>query len=287
LIRKIGIVVKPGAEPKRLDAVLTPLVNWLEQKNIEYVLEPDLAQSGQDAANVEDMVDMVDLFLGLGGDGTVLSIARRTAAYSIPVLAVNLGGLGFITEIKAEEMLPTLEQVIAGNYDTEKRMMLDVRLFNHRKQEVARACGLNDVAVRKTSESRLIELDIYVDNQCLTTYAADGLLVATPTGSTAYSLSAGGPIVHPQMNALIITPICPHTLTNRPVIVDSERVIRVVNASATKQVNLTVDGQLAYDLSARGEVEIRQSEHSLTLVVSPYKDYFAVLREKLRWSGRP
>lgn len=289
MIHRVGVVVKPNPDPERVKPALSSLLAWLKTHSQTVIITPNAAEFATSefvVMRVEELVDNVALIVALGGDGTLLSIARKTASLSLPILAVNLGGLGFITEVKVEEMLPTLDLILADNFRTEKRMMIEI---THTENGIAKNCcnGLNEVVVNKKNISRLIDLDVFVDDVYVTSYSADGLIVATPTGSTAYSLSAGGPIVHPSHNAFIITPICPHTLTNRPLIVDSSSVIKIVNSSDENAVNLTIDGQVPFNLSPQGEVRVKRSEHNLTLVVSPYNDYFAVLREKLRWSGRP
>ncbi len=226
-----------------------------------------------------------DLVVALGGDGTILRVARAVAEYNVPVLGVNLGGLGFLTEVTMEELYKTLTKIVSGKVTTEKRMMLKAEIWRggHKRGEYL---ALNDVVVNMSREARVISLDLEVDNKLVANYIADGLIIATPTGSTAYNLSAGGPIVYPDMKVLVIAPICPHMLTLRPLIVPARKTVTVTLKSDHKEGNLTMDGQVAVKVRANDTIRIRAAEEELHLITNPYKNYFEVLRTKLKWSER-
>lgn len=263
------------------------VMSWLRQRGLEVLLEEDLARS---LAIERDYVDsdlpgQSDLVVILGGDGTLISVARHLGAQEKPILAVNLGSLGFLTEITRDETFSTLERVLAGEYELSRRMKLDC-LVLRAGIEVGHYSVLNDVVINKGALARIIDMEATVNGQYLTTFKADGLIVATPTGSTAYNLAAGGPIIDPQVNSLVITPICPHTLTNRPLIVPGDAVIRLRVTFDDQMVHLTADGQVGMQLQLGDIVELQQSTVHTLLIKSPTKDYFEVLRAKLRWGER-
>jgi NAD+ kinase len=215
----------------------------------------------------------------------LLSAARAAGGRNIPIFAVNLGGLGFLTAIKTGELYPQLERALRGELAIERRRMLQTELWRGR-HHVASYQGLNDMVLAKAEIARMIDLEVHVDDSFVCVYKADGLIVATPTGSTAYSLSAGGPIVFPSVSALSITPICPHMLTNRPVIVPDGSVIQVTVLAADHATYLTIDGQVGELLKQGDRVVCRRSEHSISLIQPPNLLFFDVLREKLKWGGR-
>ena len=225
------------------------------------------------------------LVIVLGGDGTFLSAARLVRSGAVPILGINLGGLGFLTDFTVEELYPVLEKILSGKFKTERRMMLSAAIV--RKDKVlAEYSVLNDVVINKAAIARIIDLETSINEHYLTTFKADGLIISTPTGSTAYSMAAGGPIVSPALQAIILTPICPHTLTNRPILVPSSAELRVIIQSKQEDIFLTFDGQVGQRLKAGDLVKIKKSEHYLRMIKSPFKDYFAVLRTKLRWGER-
>ena len=228
---------------------------------------------------------MVNLIIVLGGDGTLISVARLVNDLRTPILAVNLGSLGFLTEITLAELYPVLEQTLKGEFVISTRMMLEA-VIRRGGREVGRYRVLNDVVINKGALARMIDMEASVDGSYLTTFKADGLIIATPTGSTAYNLAAGGPIIHPGLHCLVISPICPHMLTNRPIIVSDESLITVVVKFQDEDVVLTADGQVGMPLQGGDVVEVRRSKSSTLLVKSPSKDYFEVLRTKLRWGER-
>jgi NAD+ kinase len=222
----------------------------------------------------------------LGGDGTLISAVRALGAHDVPILGVNLGSLGFLTEITIEELYPTLESWLAGDFRVSERMMLQVTVVRN-GVDLETHKVLNDVVINKGALARIIDLETMVDGYNLTTFKADGLIISTPTGSTGYSMSAGGPIVHPAMNCLIITPICPHTLTNRPVLVAEEAQVAIaVKSLEDEDVFLTLDGQVGLELRCGDEVRVNKAHRTATLVSSPNRDYFEILRKKLKWGER-
>jgi NAD+ kinase len=226
----------------------------------------------------------VDLLLVLGGDGTLLSMARLVADLNVPILGVNLGGLGFLTALTVDELFPALEALLAGELLVEERMMLAARV-TRQGERLSEYVALNDVVITKSAMSRIINLDVSVQGQFATAYRADGLIVSTPTGSTAYCLSAGGPIVFPTMDAIVLTPICSHTLTNRPIVLPGGQPIDVTLQS-DQDVMLTMDGQVGFHLKRGDRVEIRQAAARIRLLRFPQKHFFSVLRTKLKWGER-
>ncbi len=230
----------------------------------------------------EHIADQADILLVLGGDGTLLAAARVAAARCIPILPINLGSLGFLTSFTVEELYPALEETLAGRSSMDQRVMLQVELVRA-EAVVDLQHVLNDAVVNKSALARMIELELFIDDDFVCRYRADGLVVATPTGSTAYSLSAGGPIVHPSVEAFIITPICPHTLTDRPVVVRDSSCIEVKLAGNSESVFLTLDGQKGIPMESEDRIRITRSPHCLKLIQPPKKPYFEILRSKLKW----
>jgi NAD+ kinase len=233
-----------------------------------------------------ELADQVDLVIVLGGDGTLLAVARAVGERRVPILGVNLGTLGFLAEISQDELFPTLEDVLAGRLRTETRMRLDVRV-EHDGRELGRYLALNDAVIAKTALSRMIDLETWTDNVEVTTYHGDGVIAATPTGSSAYSLSAGGPLLLPGIGAIVLTPICPHALTQRPIVLpESCRVEIVVLDTRGGEVHLTVDGQVGRELREGDRVTLCASDVPLQMLVPPDRNRFEVMRNKLRWGER-
>jgi NAD+ kinase len=226
-----------------------------------------------------------DLVIVLGGDGTLLSVARRANSRIVPILGVNLGSLGFLTSTTTSELFSTLEQVLQGEYEVEQRSLLSVTLMRNGERTESFQV-LNDAVINKGALARIIDLEAWVDDHYLCTYKADGLIVATPTGSTAYSLAAGGPIIAPAVSVVVLSPICPHMLTNRPIVLPDTANIRVVLRTAEEDVILTLDGQEGHPLKQGDTVSIKRSDSTVALIKPQNRTFFEVLRSKLRWGER-
>ena len=286
MIRSVGIVCKPIREV--VSSMVPPLVQWLGERKIAVFVDQETAQCVDPGAPVvprDALAARIDLLIVLGGDGTLLSATRALGGQKVPILAVNLGGLGFLTSVTREELYPVLERVLAGEHQVSERMMLVAKIL--RNNETAdRQVALNDAVINKAALARMLDFDVYVDRAQVGRYRADGLIVATPTGSTAYSLAAGGPVVHPELDALVITPICPHMLTNRPLVIPDTACVEIDIAAAEEPVYLTLDGQVGFKLEPRDRVAITKSPSRVAFVQSPQKSYFEVLRSKLRWGER-
>jgi len=283
-MKKIGIICKPGKpEPPEIIREILP---YMEEKGFEVFLD-EVASGPLDRKGYSraEMPDLVDAVIVLGGDGTMLSVARLVAPRGIPILGVNLGGLGFITEVNRSEVREAIDRMLVEQCSVEERMMLNVHIHRH-GEKISDYLVLNDVVINKGALARIVDLETFIDHQYVTTYKADGLIVATPTGSTAYNLSAGGPVIHPTVNTLVITPICPHTLTNRPLVISDGSMVEIVLQSGSEDVFLTLDGQVGFSLRKGDRVEIRKSEHRTKLLIPCEKDYFDILRSKLKWGER-
>ncbi len=284
-MKRVGIVVKPN-KPEAI-SVARELIGWLERKNVGVALDPSAAPSLNPALSCspEEMGLSVDLVVVLGGDGTLLSAARYLNGDKVPILGVNLGGLGFLTEITLEELYPVLDRVLDGKVKTERRMRLKVVVFRQ-GEKVGEYTILNDAVISKTVLARIIHLRHSVDGVYVTTYRGDGIIICTPTGSTAYSLAAGGPIVYPSLDSVLITPICPHTLTNRPLLIPDRATVEFILETEESDVRLTLDGQVGCDLLPFDRISITKAQNHVLFIKSPYRDYFEILRTKLKWGGR-
>jgi len=251
------------------------------------VLEEEAAsQIGYgDKFEMEHVGEGADVIVVLGGDGTLLSVSRHGKGSEVPIIGVNLGSLGFLTETSIEEFATTLDKVLKDDFSISRRIMLDVRVMRA-GDPIFDITILNDAVITKDALARIIDIETYVNEEYLTTYKADGLIVSTPTGSTGYSMAAGGPLIYPSLTNLIVTPICPHTLTNRPIILPESVVIRAVLKSMNEKVILTLDGQVGFPLEYADEVTVRKSNHFVHLVKSLSRGYFEILRTKLKWGER-
>src|SRR6266481_5016512 len=287
-IKRIGVVVKPH-QPDAL-ATLCHLTEWLNARGIKLIGGLDVDgeriehETGCEVETVKDekLAETVDLMLVLGGDGTMIATARMLGDKEVPVIGVNYGGLGYLAEFPIEELFPALEAILNGHYQVEPRVMLAAEL-RRGEELVTKTRVLNDVVMNKSALARIIEIETYLDDQFVNSFRADGLIVSTPTGSTAYNLSAGGPVIYPSMNAVVITPICPFTLSNRPIVVPDESTIEVRLMTDNEDVALTLDGQVGFPLQAGDRVVIRKSHSTFNLVQPASRNYFDVLRDKLRW----
>jgi len=284
-MERIGIYAKRN-HPAAVK-VARELAAWMRERGIEVFLEKPLAEAMGEGAGFPGgaIPAQVELIIVLGGDGTLISVARQVGPLRVPILGVNLGSLGFLTEITLDELYPTVELALAGGYTVSERMMLKA-VVRRAGREIGQYRVLNDVVINKGALARIIDMEAWVDDTYLTTFKADGLIVATPTGSTAYNLAAGGPIIYPGLHCLVISPICPHMLTNRPIIVSDDSVIRIEVKFQDEDVAFTADGQVGMPLQGGDVVELRKSKSCTRLIKSPTKDYFEVLRTKLRWGER-
>lgn len=282
MTKKIGIISKP----KKKDAgdILASLVDWLHKRDIEPLMDKETAGliDMETYYERQDIATLSEFIIVLGGDGTLLSVARHIGGRGTPILGVNLGSLGFLTEVTLEEMYPLLEEILAGKMRVVERVMLDASIQRD-GVEAARYLVLNDVVINKGALARMILMETLAGGKYLNMYRADGLIISTPTGSTAYSLSAGGPIVYPTVGSLIISPICPHTLTNRPIVVPDNMDIEVTLRTENEDVLVTLDGQEGFPLKYMDTIVVKKSASKTKLILSPKKDYYQILRQKLRW----
>ncbi|MBV9302779.1 MAG: NAD(+)/NADH kinase [Acidobacteriaceae bacterium] len=283
-ISKVGIISKPKIA--HAPDIVCGLLEWLDERGIRYRCDEQTAQYADlsDYYSREEVPEGTDLVIVLGGDGTLLSAARVVAGRDIPLFPVNLGQLGFLTAITLNELYPELERALRGEHRIGHRRMVECELSRD-GQVIATYSALNDVVIGKSMLARMIDLDTHVDSHFVAAYKADGLIVSTPTGSTAYSLSAGGPVIFPSVAAFCITPICPHMLTNRPVIVPDTSVISILS-HGDEGTFLTVDGQVGEPMSKGDRVICRSSPHKISLIRPPKMLFFDVLREKLKWGER-
>ena len=286
-IKTVGVIVKPNhAEAWKTACELS---DWLEKRGITLVGKPRVQSESTDPARCEiNTVDderfanESDLIVVLGGDGTMISTARLIADSDALVLGINYGSLGYLTDFRIEEMFPALEAIFTGEYEIDRRVMLHAE---HWRGEEMLATGrvLNDVVLNKAALARIIEIEVSLNGLYVNSFRADGLIVSTPTGSTAYNLSAGGPIIYPSMNAVVLTPICPFTLTNRPIVVPDDAIIELKLEQENEGVVLTLDGQIGYTMKTDDRVRIRKSRTTFNLVQPQNRNYFDVLRNKLKW----
>lgn len=280
--KSIGILTKPKFP--EVKTTLQAVVSWLRDRKIDVILDTTSAGLLCEQGGIQktQLANRADVLLVLGGDGTMLNAARLAGERGIPIFGVNMGGLGFLTEVRLEHLYPSLERIFANEFVLDERLMLATHIHRH-GEPVAQGVVLNDVVVSKGTLARMIELKIEIQGHFVTNLRGDGLIISTPTGSTAYSLSAGGPIINPAVHSLILTPICPHTLTHRPLIVPDESEIDVTLTSKDEGAMATLDGQVGVALTQGDTVVIKSSECRTKLIRFPETNYFGVLREKLKW----
>ena len=283
--RSVGIIYKHHHEPARSEAL--KLGAWFENRGITVFSQEMNAETVEDGIFRDNLFipKDVDWVVVLGGDGTLLGAARQVGRYGAPILGVNLGGLGFLTCIPLERLYPVVETMVKGGLQVESRMMLETTVLREKK-EVIRFQVLNDVVINKSTLARIIDLNVVINGVFVTTFRADGLIIATPTGSTGYNLSAGGPILYPTIETFVLTPICPFTLTNRPIIIPDTAVVGIeMGRESEETVVLTFDGQVGFDLSHGDKVNIFKSKEKINLFMPPDQDHFHILRTKLMWGG--
>ncbi len=283
-MQRIGIICKIGiSEPAEL---LKELLPWFRQRGYETFIDIETASIlNIDGFARSQIPSLSDLIIVLGGDGTLISTCRLVADKEVPILGVNIGGLGFLTEVPIDKLYEMLEIVLTGNCPIEERLMFKSQVLRHGAL-IAEYNVLNEVVVNKAALARIIDLETYVNQSYVTTFRADGLIISTPTGSTAYSLSAGGPILYPTLDNIVLTPICPHTLTNRPIVLDGNSVIEVILRSPTERVYLTLDGQVGFSVMQNDTVVVVKSPFKTRLLIPCDRDYFEILRQKLKWGER-
>jgi len=286
--KHIGLLGK--SEDRNVSITLRALTAYLEQQKIGILLDESIAacfpEPPHPVVDRQALADSCDLAIVVGGDGTLLNAARSLAESGIAVLGVNFGRLGFLVDVSPEEMTQQMEKILAGDFIEERRTLLHATVSRN-NDVLSKTAALNDVVVHKKDVARMIELDTWIDDYFVNTNRSDGLIVSTPTGSTAYALSGGGPILHPKLDAITLVPICPHTLSNRPIVVHDESVIKIIIHQGTLEATVSCDGQVSHTLEAGDHIIIRKHEHSLRLLHPQGHDYFAILREKLRWSKQP
>ena len=287
MVRRVGII----SRPRRADIarVVPPLVKWLQAHGAEVFCDSEtgdcIGPLTVQTQQREELPARSDLLIVLGGDGTLLSAARLVANRPVPILAVNLGGLGFLTTVSLDDLYEILEEVFLGKNRVSERVLLDAQIVRG-GDVIRRQIALNDAVLNKAALARIMDVELRVDSEYVTTYKADGLILSTPTGSTAYSLSAGGPIVYPTVEAFVVTPICPHTLTNRPLVIPDTAQIEIDFQSEDDAVFLTLDGQIGIELMRKDRIVVRKAPEKLRLVIPSKKTYYQVLRNKLKWGER-
>lgn len=285
-IKRVGIISKP--KKTEIREIVPPLSAWLRERDVEVFFDREtsaIVEGSAKSVSRNELPGQADLLVVLGGDGTLLATARALNRKPVPILAVNLGGLGFLTVITLEELYPTLEQVLAGKAQIERRVQIAGELV--RADEVISSfLALNDVVLNKGAIARIMDFDVLVDGRFISAYKSDGLIVCTPTGSTAYSLAAGGPIVAPAVAAFIVTPICAHTLTQRPLVLPDTAHIEIGVKSQREAAYLTVDGQVGLAAHSEDIVRLRKADSYVEIIRPPSKDYFEILRQKLKWGER-
>lgn len=282
---KVGIVGK--IENNEVVELTRVLVEKFIAHDIEVYLENKLADlvKYNKSAELGNIYKHSEVVIVLGGDGTFLGVSRILSGTDIPIVGINMGNLGFLTEVTREEAIELVDIIANGSYEVENREMISAKVIRGNKQFCSYDV-LNDVVISRGKISRVVDLALEIDDKQISTFKSDGLILATPSGSTAYSLSAGGPIVFPALPLMIITPICPHTLTNRPLVVSNKRIVRVRSLTDTTQLHLTLDGQISFDLMAGDVVEVTKSKKSIKFIRSPFRDYFSILKTKLMWGER-
>ncbi|MEW6053377.1 MAG: NAD(+)/NADH kinase [Nitrospirota bacterium] len=283
-MKNIGIISKTG-QPDPVE-ILQKLLPWLKQKGcVSYVDSETAAVLNIEGTPRTQIPLLSDIIVVLGGDGTMLSAARLVGEKGVPILGVNIGGLGFLTAVHRDDIYQVLDQVLTGECSVEERIMLKACVIRH-SECIADYIVVNDVVVNKGALARIIDLETYINHNFVATFKADGLIISTPTGSTAYALSAGGPILYPTLRSIILAPICPHTLTNRPIVLPDEVLVEIVLKSRNEDVFLTIDGQVGFSLRQGDTVEVRKSEFKARFFVPCERDYYHILRTKLKWGER-
>jgi len=284
-MKSIGIIANVRKEMTK--GVVEEIIRWASQENVGFFVEEELTplvDHPELALPAEELWQESDVLISLGGDGTMLASARAVGEHETPILGINLGGVGFLTEINSNDLQNTLNRLKKGDYFIEKRMVLETEVEGLKKFE---QYALNDIVIDKGEIARLFLLHLYADDEFICSYSADGLIISTPSGSTAYNLAAGGPIINPRMNALIVSPICPHTLASRTILFSEKETLKVTVELDSREAGLTIDGQVAFHLKSGSSVLIRKANHSVNLVKLRDRSFYEILRTKLHWGARP
>ena len=287
MIRTVGIISRP--RPEDISRVVPQLMEWVRAHGAEVICDFEtrgcIGTLAAETVKREELPKRADLLIVLGGDGTLLSAARLAAARKVPILPVNLGGLGFLTTVSQDEIYGILEEIFSNKHRVSERVMLEADVLRAGAL-VRRQIALNDAVLNKAALARIMDLELRVNDEYVTTYKADGLILCTPTGSTAYSLAAGGPIIYPSVEAFVVTPICPHTLTNRPLVIPDSAIVEIAFKAGEGSVFLTLDGQVGIELVPGDHVKVRKAPDKLYLVRPAKKTYYEILRSKLKWGER-
>ncbi len=283
-MKRIGIICKIGISESA--EILKELLPWLRQREYDTFVDIETAS----ILNIEGFARsqipaLSDIIIVLGGDGTLLSACRLVGDKEIPILGINIGGLGFLTEVPIKNLYEMMEMVLSGECPIEDRLMLKAHVLRH-GAPIAEYAVLNEVVLNKAALARVIDIETYIDHSYVTTFKADGLIISTPTGSTAYSLSAGGPILYPTLDNIVVTPICPHTLTNRAIVFSGDSVIEIILRAPAERVYLTLDGQVGFSIMQNDTVEVIKAPYRTKLLIPCDRDYFQILRKKLKWGER-
>ncbi|MGB2803324.1 MAG: NAD(+)/NADH kinase [Candidatus Zixiibacteriota bacterium] len=284
-MKSIGIIANVKKELTK--GVVEEIIEWADKNGFDFFICEELTPLvGQEEKSLSraELGKESDVLISLGGDGTMLASARAVGQRQTPILGINLGGVGFLTEINSNDLCNALNKLKRGDYFIEKRMVLETEVEGIKKLD---QYGLNDVVLDKGEVARLFLLHLYLQDEFICSYSADGLIVSTPTGSTAYCLAAGGPIINPRMNAIIVSPICPHTLASRSIVFSENETLKVVVELSSRQAVLTIDGQVAFKLKSGSSVLIRKAKHSVNLVKFRDRSFYDILRTKLHWGARP
>ncbi len=284
-MKSIGIIA--NIKKPQTKHVVEDIVRWAKQNEVDFFLDEelsDLVDYGERLSPREKLWELCEMIVSLGGDGTMLSSARAVGEHQTPILGINLGGLGFLTEITSNDLDKTLDRLKQKDFLIEKRMVLEAEVENLKKSD---QYALNDVVIDKGEVARLFQMHLYANDEFICSYSADGLIISTPTGSTAYCLAAGGPIINPKTGVIIVSPICPHTLASRPIIFSENEELKVVVELAGREAVLTIDGQVAFALKSGSSVLVRKATHSVNLIKFKQRSFYDILRRKLHWGARP
>ena len=287
IFNTIGLIGKFG-DPSVADT-LNQIATYLRRWRLRVLFDEGTARlippNGLEVASPRTLGQQCDLAIVMGGDGTLLNAARSLVDFQVPILGVNLGRLGFLADVSPSDIPDKLEQILSGQFWEEERSLLHAQIV--RNEQAVTQCGaLNDIVVHKRDVARMIEVEAFLDDQFLNAYRADGLIIATPTGSTAYALSGGGPIIHPSLEAVVLVPICPHTLTHRPIVIGADHeIVILVNESNTTHTQVTCDGQVSLEIEPGDRIVIRKKRHKVRLIHPSSHDYFQILRAKLSWGS--